>query len=81
MYLGIEESHEIEHKNQKEKLKKEYLTKLRILMGTDLSAKNTIQAIGSLAVPVLTYGFGIVNWRQGELQKLDRKIEETANHP
>ena len=43
-------------------------------MGTELSAKNKIQAIGSLAVPVLRYSFGIVNWHQEELQKLDQKM-------
>jgi hypothetical protein len=30
-YLWIEESHGIEHKNEKEKLKKEYLRRLRII--------------------------------------------------
>jgi hypothetical protein len=30
-------------------------------MGTELSAKDKIQAIGSLALPVLRYSFGIVN--------------------
>jgi hypothetical protein len=30
-----------------------------------------MQATGSLAVPVLRYSFGIVNWHQEELQKLD----------
>jgi len=38
-------------------------------LGRELSAKNKIQATGSLAVPVLRYSFGIVNWRQEELQK------------
>ena len=61
-YLGIEESFDIQHKNEKEKLKKEYLRRLRLVLGTELSAKNKIQAIGSLAVPVLRYSFGIVNW-------------------
>jgi len=42
-------------------------------LGTELSAKNKIQAIGSLAVPLLRYSFGIVNWHQEELQKLERK--------
>ena len=37
---------------------------------------NKIQAIGSLAVPVLRYSFGIVNWHQEELQKLDRKTRK-----
>jgi len=52
-YLGIEENFDIQHKNKKEKLKKEYLRRLRLVLGTELSAKNKIQAIGSLAVPVL----------------------------
>ena len=66
-YLGIEESFDVHHKNEKEKLKKEYLRKLRLGLGTELSAKNKIQAVGSLAVPVLRYSFGIVNWHQEEL--------------
>jgi hypothetical protein len=45
-------------------------------LGTELSVKNKIQAIGSLAVPVLKYSFGIVNWHQEELQKLDRKTRK-----
>src|SRR5215469_8887312 len=72
-YLGIEEIFDIQHKNEKEKLKKEYLRRLRLVLRTKLNAKNKIEAVGSLAVPVLRHSFGIVNWFQGELQKLDRK--------
>ena len=60
-YLGIGESYNIQHKNEKEKLKKEYFRRLRLVLGTELSAKNKIQAIGSLAVLVLRYSFGIVD--------------------
>ena len=73
-YLGIEESFDIQHKNEKEKLKKEYLRTLRLVLGKELSAKYKTQAIGSLAV--LRYSFGIVNWQQEELQKLDRKTRK-----
>ena len=52
------------------------MRRLRLVLGTELSAKNTIQAIGSLAVPVLRYNFGNVNWHQVELQKLDRKTRK-----
>ena len=76
-YLGIEESFDIQHKNEKEKLKKkEYLRILRLVLGTELSAKDKMQATGSLAVPVIRYSFGIVNWHQEELQKLDRKTRK-----
>ena len=57
-------------------MKKYYLRRLRLVLGTELSAKNKIQAIGSLAVSVLRYKFGIVNWHQEELQKLDRKTRK-----
>jgi hypothetical protein len=30
-YLGIEESYDIQHKNEKENLKKEYLRRLRLV--------------------------------------------------
>jgi hypothetical protein len=60
-YLGVAENRNIEHKHEKEKLKKEYVTRLRMNLNTELSAKNKMQAIGSLAVPVLRYSFGIIN--------------------
>ena len=66
----------VQHKNEKEKLKKEYLRRLRLVLGTELSAKNKIQAIASLAVTVLKYSFEIVNWHQEEMQKLYRKTRK-----
>jgi hypothetical protein len=75
-YLGVEDSHNIEHKNEKENLKKEYVRKVRLILSTELSARNKMQAIGSLAVPVLRYSFGIMNWHQEEMQKLDGKTRK-----
>jgi hypothetical protein len=58
--MGVEENHNIEHKNEKEK-KKEFVRRLILILNTELSAKSKMQAIGSLAVPVLRYSFGIIN--------------------
>jgi len=44
-YLGKEESHDMHHENEKEKLKKAYWRRLRLVLGTELCAKNKI--IGS----------------------------------
>jgi hypothetical protein len=60
-------------------LKKKYIRRLRLILSTELSAKNKIQAIGSLAISVLRYGFGIINWHQEEIQKLDRKTTKMLN--
>jgi hypothetical protein len=75
-YLGIEENNNTENKNEKEKLKKEYVRGLTLILNTELSSKNKMQEIGSLAVPVLRYSFGIINWHQEEIQKLDRKTRK-----
>jgi hypothetical protein len=47
-----------------------------LILSTELSAKNKMQAIGSLAIPVLKYSFGIINSHQEEIQKLDRKTRK-----
>jgi hypothetical protein len=74
--LSVAENHNIEHKTGKEKLKKEYVRRLRLILNTELSEKNKMEAAGSLAVPVLRYSFGIINWHQEEIQKLDKKQEK-----
>jgi hypothetical protein len=42
-YLGVAENHNIDHKNEKEKLKKEYVRRLRLILITELRAKNKMQ--------------------------------------
>ena len=68
-YLGIEESEGIQHQQMKERLKKEYSRILRMILKSELNARNKISAIGALAVPVLRYSFGIINWRIEEIKK------------
>ena len=41
-YLGIEERCDMQHKNERGKLKKEYLRRLIIVLGTELSEKQKI---------------------------------------
>jgi hypothetical protein len=60
-YFGTEESYGLRHKNEKEKMKKEYLMRMRIVLGTEISTEDKIETIGLLTVPVFRYRFGIVN--------------------
>jgi hypothetical protein len=71
-YLDVEERHNIKHNNEKEKLKKEYVRRLRSILNTELSAKSKMQATGTLAIPVLRYSFRIMNSHQ-QVEKVDRK--------
>jgi hypothetical protein len=46
-------SHCIKHKIDKEKLKKEYFRRLRLVWCTEFSTKDKTEAIGSLEVAIL----------------------------
>jgi hypothetical protein len=60
----------------KERLKQEYRRRLRMILKSELNAKNKITATGALAVPVLRYSFGIINWRIEEMKQIDRKTRK-----
>ena len=44
-----------------------------MILKSELNARNKITAIEALAVPVLRYSFGIINWRT---EKKDRKTRK-----
>jgi hypothetical protein len=75
-YLGIEESEGIQHQQMKDRLKEENNRRLRIILQPELNARNKITAIGALAVPVLRYSVGIINWRLKEIKQIDRKTRK-----
>jgi hypothetical protein len=75
-YLGVEESDGTQHQQMKERLKKECTRRLRMILKSELNAKNKITAIGALAVPVLRQSFGIINWRAEEIKKIYRKTRK-----
>ena len=69
-YLGTEEREGIlQHQQMKERLKKEHSRRLRMILKSELKARNKITAIGALAIPVLRYSFGIINWRNEKNNK------------
>ena len=56
-------------------LDKEYIKILKICR-SELSPKNKITAINQMATPVLTYGFGFIDWPQREIDNLDVKTRK-----
>jgi hypothetical protein len=50
-------------------VKNESTRSLRMMLKCKLNAKNKVTAIGALAVPVVRYSSGIINWRLEEIKK------------
>ena len=78
-YLGVDESDGIQHNKMKEKIRKEYNRRVRSILRTELNGRNKIEAINSLAVPVVQHSFGIIDWKISELKKIDTKTRKLLN--
>ena len=68
-YLGIEEREGIQHQQMKETLKQEYRRRLRMIMKSELNARNKITVTGGLAIPIFRYSFGIIKWKIEEIKQ------------
>ena len=75
-YLGIEENSNIEHKLMRKKIQAKYIQRVKAICRTELTTRNKITAINQLAVPVVTYGFGIIDWPQRDINNLDVKTRK-----
>ena len=62
----------------KEKIRKEYYRRVRLIVRSELNGKNKIEAINNLAIPTVKYSFGIINWNYSELKKLDQRQERSS---
>ena len=75
-YLGVNEGDGIQHATMKENIRKEYYRRLRSILKTELNSQNRITAINTLAVPVVTYSFGIINWQLNDIKRMDVKTRK-----
>ena len=75
-YLGLNESDSISHTAMKENLEKEYLTRVRKVLKSDLNSSNKIKAINTLAMPSLTYGYGVMKWSITDLETIDTRTRK-----
>ena len=85
-YLGIDESSGIQHATMKQKLKKELVRRTRLTLKTELNSKIRITEINTLAIPVITYSFNIIDWNLSEVKRLDIKVRKmmtthSMHHP
>ena len=71
-YLGMEEGEGEQHHRMKVKIRKEYKRRIKLVLKSELNARNKIAAINTLAVPVILYSYGVIDWKLDAIQDLDR---------
>jgi len=76
----VDEGDGIQHAKMKERVKKEYYGRVMMVLKTELNAANRFEAINTLAIPVLTYSFNIIDWKMSEIKRLDNFRKLHASH-
>ena len=67
-YLGIEEREGVQHHKMKVKIMKEYKRRIKLVF----KSRNKIAAINNLAVPLILYSYGVIDWKLDKMQGLNR---------
>ena len=57
----------------REPLPRKYFRRVKVVLLNEFYGRNKILAINGFALPVLTYGFGVIHWRTTDLKQLDRR--------
>ena len=70
-YLGILQSYGNHDQEVRQKAKTEYKKRIRLVLKTQLTAKNKITAINTYALPVIRYTAGITAWPKEDINNLD----------
>ena len=68
----MEEGEGVQHHQMKVKIKKEQKTKTKLVLNSELNARNRIAAINTLAVQEILYSYGIIDWKLNEIQHLEK---------
>ena len=71
-YLGMEEGEGVQHHKIKVKIRKEYTRRIKLVLKSELNARNKIAAINTLTVQVILYSYGVIDWTLDAIQDLDR---------
>ena len=46
-------------------IRKEYKRRIKLVLKSELNVRNKIAAINTIAVPVIFYSYGVIDWETG----------------
>ena len=75
-YLSILEYNKIKERKMKEKFRREYLRKAKLIMKSRLNGRNKIITINTWGGSLMRHGAGIAKWTKSELDEIDRKTRK-----
>ena len=68
----MEEGEGVQHHKMRVKIRKEYKRRIKLVLKSELNARNKISAINTLAVSVILYSYAVIDSKQDVIQDLER---------
>ena len=75
-YLGVLQSDSIMNREMKEKVKSEYIRRVKKLLIPQLNEGNVIAGMNAWAVGIIRYEAGVLDWTKEELKSIDIKTRK-----
>ena len=75
-YLGVLQLDSIMNREMKEKVKSEYIRRVKKLLRSQLNGGNVIAGMNSWALGIIRYGAGVLDWTKEELKSIDIKTRK-----
>ena len=75
-YLGVLHLDSIMNREMKEKVKSEYIRRVKKLLWSQLNSANGIAGMSALAVGIIRYGAVVLDWTKEELKSMGIKTRK-----
>ena len=75
-YLGVLHLDSIMNREMKEKVKSEYIRRVKKLLRSQLNSANGIAGMSALAVGIIRYGAVVLDWTKEELKSMGIKTRK-----
>ena len=75
-YLGVLQFDFIMSREMKERVKSEYIRRVKKLLRSQLNGGNVIARMNAWAVGIIRYGTGVLEWTKEELKNIDIKTRK-----
>ena len=71
----MKQAQQIEQQTMKQEFTKEFLSRIRRVLKSNLNSKNTFKALNTYAFKALNYSFGIIKWSRTDIQNMQERPE------
>ncbi len=75
-YLGVLQADQVKSKEMKEKIRGEYLRRVKVLAKSKLYAGNLVTGVNTWAVGAVRYSGGILDWTKKDVREMDVKTRK-----